>query len=224
MLCYQNNTASDMLKFHNVSFSYKGADELLKEFNHDFCSGITLLKGYSGCGKSTLLKLAAGYLSPTHGEIMTSSSEKVGSNEYLQRNVGYVFQQMNLLPMASVRRNIELSSTSDNRENVDYWLSVLGLDQLGSKRPSELSGGQMQRAAIARALSKKPSILLLDEPTSGLDDLNTKLIMKVVAESCANSSTVCLIATHDNRLTPIANDILDFNLFLPVEKHLSQLV
>ncbi len=105
----------------------------------------------------------------------------------------------------------------------DQWIKALGLLELQNKKPTKLSGGQQQRAAIARALAKQPSILLLDEPTSGLDHLNTKIISKALS-SQLDTSSVCLIATHDNRLDPIADEILDFNSFLPVEEHLQEMV
>jgi ABC-type lipoprotein export system ATPase subunit len=100
---------------------------------------------------------------------------------------------------------------------------LLGLSRYEHCKPAKLSGGQQQRASIARALAKRPTILLLDEPTSGLDDLNTEVISKAISGTLPEGS-VCLIATHDKRLDPIADDILDFNTFLPVEEHLKALV
>lgn len=186
--------------------------------------GITLAKGFSGCGKSTLLRLIAGLLSPDGGTISTDSRHQVGSPRYLRFEIGFVFQQLNLLPLASVERNIRLAVEMAGRDlsNVHYWIELLGLAKYAKSKPSKLSGGQQQRASIARALAKKPSILLLDEPTSGLDDLNTTVISKAIRSALAPGS-VCLIATHDKRLDPIADEILDFNTFLPVEEHLQAL-
>ena len=105
---------------------------------------------------------------------------------------------------------------------VTNWFELLGLARYANSKPSRLSGGQQQRASIARALAKKPSILLLDKPTSGLDDLNTQVISKAIKNTLAPGS-VCLIATHDKRFDPLADEILDFNTFLPVEEHLQAL-
>ena len=87
------------------------------------------------------------------------------------------------------------------------------------RTPQTLSGGQQQRAAIARALIKEPSVLLLDEPTSGSDDLNTRVIARVLREYIV-SDRICVISSHDHRLESLADEILDFNCFLPLEGHL----
>jgi len=186
--------------------------------------GITLAKGFSGCGKSTLLRLIAGLIVPDSGEIRVSSRHRLGSPGYLRHDVGFVFQQLNLLPLASVRRNIDLAVelAGGVRDEVQHWLDLLGLTEHADVKPAKLSGGQQQRASIARALAKRPPLLLLDEPTSGLDDLNTQVIAKSVREAVGPES-VCLIATHDKRLEAIADEILDFNTFLPVEAHLQAL-
>lgn len=209
-----------------ISFAYRGAPSaVLEDFDLTLESGITLAKGFSGCGKSTLLRLVAGYLRPSSGRIETESKYRVGSSRYLRRELGMVFQQFNLLPLASVQRNIELAlqGSRGDRKSAQFWIEALGLETLKKSRPSKLSGGQMQRASIARALSKKPSIVLLDEPTSGLDDLNTMVICEALRQHLG-PEVVCCIATHDQRLEGIANHVLDFNSFLPVEKHLQTLV
>jgi ABC-type lipoprotein export system ATPase subunit len=187
--------------------------------------GVTLAKGFSGCGKSTLLRLIAGLIKPCGGTIVTDSPHRVGSPGFLRHEVGFVFQQLNLLPLASVERNISLAVEMAGLDGSDvrHWIELLGLASYAKAKPSRLSGGQQQRASIARALAKRPPILLLDEPTSGLDDLNTMVISKAVRSALAPDS-VCLIATHDKRLDPIADEILDFNTFLPVEAHLQALV
>lgn len=187
--------------------------------------GVTLAKGFSGCGKSTLLRLIAGLIKPCGGTISTDSSHRVGSPGFLRYEIGFVFQQLNLLPLASVERNISLAVEMAGRDGSDiqYWIDLLGLSKYAKSKPTRLSGGQQQRASIARALAKRPPILLLDEPTSGLDDLNAMVISKAIRSALAPGS-VCLIATHDKRLDPIADEILDFNTFLPVEEHLQALV
>ncbi|MFK7850106.1 MAG: ABC transporter ATP-binding protein [Akkermansiaceae bacterium] len=219
---------SDSLVCDSLSFSY-GSTSVLDSFSHEFGTGITLVKGFSGCGKSTLLKLAAGYLSPSSGSIRTPGGGKPSAAAYQRSELGFVFQQLNLLPLATVRRNLSLVgalaglSTSTVKTRIDNYLGLLGLSELAGRLPSSLSGGQQQRAAIARALIKEPRVFLLDEPTSGLDDLNCQVICRLLKESLPEHC-VCLIATHDQRLDEIPHESLDFNRFLPIERHLETLV
>lgn len=208
-----------------VAYRYPGAKtSVFDSLDLKLAPGITLAKGFSGCGKSTLLRLIAGLIKPDRGSITTDSPYPVGSPKYLRLETGFVFQQLNLLPLASVERNIHLAVEMAGGDigEVRRWIDLLGLTKYAGEKPAKLSGGQQQRAGIARALAKQPAILLLDEPTSGLDDLNTTVISKAIRSSLAPSS-VCLIATHDKRLDPIADEILDFNTFLPVEEHLQAL-
>ncbi len=214
----------------NLTYRYPGASSyVFEDFSFEVSSRITLLKGYSGCGKSTMLRIIASLLKPKKGVITTSSDYKFGSAQFLRKEVGFVFQQLNLLPLASVKRNIELAkklaqnTSQASSENSDLWVKQLGLEPLLHKKPGQLSGGQQQRAAIARAFSKDPAIILLDEPTSGLDDLNTEIIKKALLENIADGA-ICIIATHDHRLETIADEILDFNTFLPMEEHIEKMV
>ncbi|MDX1952596.1 MAG: ATP-binding cassette domain-containing protein [Verrucomicrobiota bacterium] len=198
---------------------------VLNEFTHTFQPGISLIKGASGCGKSTLLRLIAGYLPLEKGEI-TLPGGATPNNRFVQRrDLGFVFQQLNLLPLATVARNLEMAGTlaglghEETAERTSRWLKLLGLDALATRRPHQLSGGQQQRAAIARALIKEPTILLLDEPTSGLDDLNTQVIIQTLRQYVTGAK-ICIICTHDHRLDSLAHEVLDFNRFLPLERHL----
>jgi ABC-type lipoprotein export system ATPase subunit len=205
------------ISFQEVTYRYPGTrKDVLLSFSYDFSDQITILKGYSGCGKSTLLRLASGLLLPTRGEIANSSRYRTGSAAFLRKEVGFVFQQLNLLPLASVRRNAVLAARLAGvpAKSAEPWLEALGIADLAKRRPKALSGGQQQRAALARALAKEPALLLLDEPTSGLDDDNTEVIKQVVSERLP-AQTKCIIATHDHRLLSLTDAILDFNTDLP---------
>jgi ABC-type lipoprotein export system ATPase subunit len=210
-----------------LTFSY-GATPVLSGFSYDFKAGITLLRGFSGCGKSTLLKLIAGYLKPDAGKVLIAPDYKAPDAAFQRRALGFVFQQLNLLPLASVLQNLAIvgrlaglpAQTVIAESNT--LLSKLGLESFAKRVPGRLSGGQQQRAALARALIKLPRVLLLDEPTSGLDDMNTAVILRLLRESLP-AGCCCLICTHDDRLTSLTDEILDFNRFLPVERHLAAL-
>ena len=214
------------LECSEISFRYGSSMPwILDTFAYSFRPGITWIKGASGCGKTTLLRLLAGFLKPHAGSITTPAGDSPTNSAFRQRELGYVFQQLNLLPLATVERNLELVGSHldlSRKQIADHtiqWLRVLGLEPYAKRIPQTLSGGQQQRAAIARALFKEPSVLLLDEPTSGLDDLNTRVIARVLREYIVNDR-ICVICSHDHRLEPLADEILDFNCFLPLEGHL----
>ena len=214
------------MRCDHLFFRYSRKTEwVINDFSHPFAPGITLIKGASGCGKSTLLRLLAGYLKPSGGKILLPDGRTPFDADFQRRDLGFVFQQLNLLPLASVARNLEMAGTlaglsaEDTAEKTQRWLALLGLREFAERRPSSLSGGQQQRAAIARALIKEPSVLLLDEPTSGLDDLNTQVIANTLRQFITGSR-FCVICTHDHRLDFLAHEVLDFNRFLPMEGHL----
>lgn len=215
-----------VLACEGLGFRYAaGSRWIIKDFDHDFAPGITFIKGASGCGKSTLLRLLAGYLAPVEGAVRTPQGLPPTQPAFQRQDLGFVFQQINLLPLATLERNLELAGSLAGlpvptiRARADHWLGLLGLREFARRRPTSLSGGQQQRAAIARALIKEPGVLLLDEPTSGLDDLNTQVIMRAL-QQYVGRERVCVLCSHDSRLHPIAHEILDFNRFLPLEGHL----
>lgn len=219
-------TDGGKIKCTNISFRY-GKEFIFDSFSHSFKPGISLIKGYSGCGKSTLLKLIAGYLAPQKGAIRLPAPWHKPSKRFQREGLGFVFQQLNLLPLANLSGNLNLVcslagiSKKVAKERSDLLFGKLGLSDLRKKKPGALSGGQQQRAAIARALVKSPKVLLLDEPTSGLDDDNTKVIKKLL-DSSLPRNCFCILSSHDHRLEEIANEIIDFNLRLPVERHLKE--
>jgi ABC-type lipoprotein export system ATPase subunit len=214
------------IECNEISFRY-GKEFVFDSFSHTFPAGISLIKGYSGCGKSTLLKLIAGYLFPQKGRVVLPHPWGKPTKKFQREGLGFVFQQLNLLPLASLSSNLNLVaslagvSSSIAKVRSDDLFAKLGLAGLKNKKPVSLSGGQQQRAAIARALVKTPSVLLLDEPTSGLDDANTKVIKNLLQTSLP-SGCICILSSHDHRLEEIADEIIDFNLRLPVERHLKE--
>ena len=189
---------------HELWFRYHArAPWIIQNFSHEFQPGIVVIKGASGCGKSTLLRMLAGYLQPSRGIITTPSGRPPTCKDYQRQEVGFVFQQLNLLPLASVERNLEMAGSLAGlngeiiRQRTGHWLQTLGLGEFGKRRPSSLSGGQQQRAAIARALVKEPQILLLDEPTSALDVLTQANIFNVLKRLKKELGVSFILITHD---------------------------
>ena len=168
---------------------------------------LVVLKGNSGSGKSTLLSLLAGLDRPTRGELMVArydlnkSSEKQLTN-FRRQVVGMIFQSFNLLPTLNVIENICLpallagKSIAQSRSKAASLLEWLGLDRRSHHFPAQLSGGEMQRTAIARALINDPAIILADEPTGNLDSSNGKIVIDLLAELNRKWNRTVLIATH----------------------------
>ncbi|NYT06075.1 MAG: ABC transporter ATP-binding protein [Methanomicrobiales archaeon] len=172
------------------------------------------IMGPSGSGKSTLLNLIGCLDVPTEGELYIAgrSIREMDDDELtdLRRDtIGFIFQQFNLIPLLTVRENVEYPlvlkhRTRDTWGKCDELLRRVGLeDLLFTHKPSELSGGQQQRVAIARALINDPAIVLCDEPTGNLDTKTGKVIMDLLAEVNDQGTTIIMV-THDPRIAEYA--------------------
>jgi ABC-type lipoprotein export system ATPase subunit len=174
-----------------------------------------VVKGDSGSGKSTLLALLAGLDRPTGGSLMVDgrnlpAASAAELNHYRRHVVGMVFQSFNLLPTLSVLENVCLPALLGGRtlsqvqsEALDL-LDWLGLHSRVRHFPGQLSGGEMQRTAIARALINKPHIILADEPTGNLDSRNGGVVMDMLAELNRGSERLVIVATHSHAADPHA--------------------
>jgi ABC-type lipoprotein export system ATPase subunit len=194
-----------LFRLADLHFRYAPASApVFSGFSLDFGDGLTLVRGASGGGKSTLLKLMAGFLVPQSGTVSTRHG-RAPDRDFRRREAGFVFQQFNLLPGTTVRRNLELAGLIAGIEpgplaaSISEWLGRLRIGQFADTPVEKLSGGQVQRAALARALAKAPQLLLLDEPTSGLDDESTDIIADVI-RTWVSSGRDAVVSTHDPRL------------------------
>ncbi len=165
------------------------------------------LKGNSGSGKSTLLALLAGLDRPTSGRLVVADHDLLEATEddltrYRREVIGMVFQSFNLLPTLSVLENVALPGllAGHRKESVDRkamdLLSWLNLSSRRNHRPAELSGGEMQRTAIARALINEPLIIIADEPTGNLDSTNGQIVIDLLAQLNREFGRTVIIATH----------------------------
>lgn len=166
-------------------------------------AGVTAVLGHSGCGKSTLLRAVAGLLRPSAGTIRLGDITVVGPGVWVKpehRAVGLVPQEGGLFPHLDVAGNVGFGLAGSRRERtrrIDELLDMVGLPGTGSLRPHELSGGMQQRVAVARALARRPRIVLLDEPFSALDaGLRDQVRSEVLAAIKADGATALLV-THD---------------------------
>jgi putative ABC transport system ATP-binding protein len=175
------------------------------------CGEFLALLGSSGSGKSTLLNLLAGLDRPTSGSIIAqqrnlSEMSSLELARYRSRTVGMVFQAFNLLPRMTLEENVELPlrlaevDRSERAGRVREALERVHLEKRLSHRPSELSGGEQQRASLARALVNRPSILLADEPTGNLDSATGHEIMQLLEEIVKSLGTTIILVTHERPL------------------------
>ncbi|MGB0775613.1 MAG: ABC transporter ATP-binding protein [Akkermansiaceae bacterium] len=171
------------------------ADVSLSAAGGDFCA----LHGSSGSGKSTLLYAIAGLLTPDGGDITLNGKELTPMSQsqrtqFRAEHIGLVFQDFRLVPYLSIIDNVLL--VGGDRTKAESLLETMGLKNRLHHRPSQLSAGEQQRCAIARALINDPELVLADEPTGNLDAENSDIILKAL-QQCASSGRIVIMATHD---------------------------
>ena len=195
-----------MIQFINVSKEYSNGHKALKDVNLTVENGeFVFVVGASGAGKSTLIKLILKEIEPTEGAILVDdidlSQMKRKEIPYFRRNIGVVFQDFRLLPDKTVYENVAYAmeiveaSRKEIRRQVPAVLSMVGLASKANNYPGELSGGEQQRTALARALVNNPSLLIADEPTGNLDPETASEIMKIL-NMVNHRGTTIIMATH----------------------------
>ena len=199
-----------MIEFTDVVKSYVQGNKALRGVSMQIEDGeFAFLVGPSGSGKSTIIKLITGELKPTSGTVHVNgySLERIRKREvpYLRRTVGVVFQDFRLISKMTVYDNVAFamrvigSREREIKERVPYVLNLVGLSSKEHRHPGELSGGEQQRLAIARALINNPSTIIADEPTGNLDPQMSFEIMSLLQE-INNLGTTMLVVTHAKEL------------------------
>ena len=192
----------------------KALDGITTSFeNGEFCAVI----GASGSGKTTLLHLIGGLDSPTSGTVKYDGTDiyslnDKGLSEIRRKKCGFVFQFFNLIPELTARENIVLPILLDNGKVDDNYIGelseMLGISDRLSHFPSQMSGGQQQRTAIARAMANDPEILLCDEPTGNLDEKSGEAVIELLRETQRKFGKTVIIITHDNKIASHADRII----------------
>jgi len=194
-----------MIDLRDVTFAYKTGGPVFAEFSWHVAAGESwAVIGPSGCGKTTLLYLISGLYQPNSGTI-TVAGECVPRKD--RGRTGLILQDYGLLPWATVQSNVELgllirqfygldNLDSRARERVTFWLKRLDIYDLCHKYPAQISGGQRQRAAIARTLVVQPDVLLMDEPFSSLDALTREDLQNVVLALQQEMTITTILVTH----------------------------
>jgi putative ABC transport system ATP-binding protein len=213
-----------LIRIDNVSKEYalgRQTVQALKRITLSIEDGVFLaIAGPSGSGKTTLLNLIGCIDTPSTGRIYIDDREVSGATpddlaDLRARAIGFVFQTFNLLPVLSAAENVEYPllhrkdvSRRERRERVARYLDIVGLGDLGDRRPNQLSGGQRQRVAIARALAIHPRIVLADEPTANLDHRTGRGILRLMKRINRAAKTTFIFSTHDQKVIDMADRMI----------------
>lgn len=189
--------------------------QILKGVDLDVYPGeLVVVLGESGCGKSTLLNIIGGMDRMTKGQVLVEGKDMSDPTEnelteYRREYVGFIFQAYNLMPNLSAYENIEfIAEISDNPMDSMEALKLVGLEAKADNMPTALSGGQMQRISIARALVKNPKIILADEPTAALDYDTSIKVLSVIEKISKENNTTILMVTHNPEIAKMANRVV----------------
>lgn len=210
-----------MIEVKNITKSYgyeKNKVDVLKGISFSMKEGsFVAIIGTSGSGKTTLLNCISGIDMIDSGEILYENKDisKLSSEQrklFRRSNIGIVFQSFDLLPILNVRENIllpiKLNHLKLNEEYFNEIVKTLGIEDKLKNRISELSGGQQQKVAIARALITRPKLLCADEPTGNLDRKSTTEVMNLLKKVNTEMNTTILVITHDNQVAEYADEII----------------
>lgn len=203
---------------------YFGQDELKKQVLFDinleiYPGEIVIMMGPSGSGKTTLLTLIGGLRSVQEGSLKVFDRELYGANKdqlfEIRRNIGYIFQAHNLLKFLTAWQNVQTSlelhpdiPAEELRPTAEAILKAVGLEHRVNYYPENLSGGQKQKVAIARALVSHPKLILADEPTAALDSKSGRDVVELMQQLAQDQGCPILVVTHDNRILDIADRIV----------------
>ncbi len=213
-----------MLKAENVSrgFPMPGGGTYMALKNVDLLAPtgkLTILKGRSGSGKTTLLNILSALDEPTEGRIILAGKDITGLSENARaklrrKEVGYVFQTVALIPMMTALENVEFSLRlvrykGDRKARAMECLRLVGLAGRAGHMPQEMSGGEQQRVAVARAIAHKPKVLFADEPTGALDTNTGLQVVKIFKDLCAQEGITIVMTTHDTGLMDIGDAVYE---------------
>ncbi|HAR6566359.1 TPA: ABC transporter ATP-binding protein [Staphylococcus pseudintermedius] len=220
-----------MLKFQNVTKSFKDVQQVIeavKPTTLEFSPGeLIAIVGPSGSGKSTFLTMAGALQKPTSGDIIigtqkiTDLSQKALARVRMQQ-IGFILQTSNLVPFLTVKQQFQLLKKRKKdvmaQQDFDALIQQLGLESVMNQLPSEISGGQKQRVAITKAIYTNPDIILADEPTASLDTENAMSVMEILKNESKRRNKMCMIVTHDERLTAYCDKVFEMKDGVLTEK------
>ena len=214
-----------LLQARNLRKTYKVGKvdvEALRGVNVTIREGeLTAIMGPSGCGKSTLMHILGAMTKPTSGNVLIEGSDigrmnDAGRTLIRRDKIGFVFQKFNLLPTLTARANIEVARHihgTAGKDGYDHHLAgilqLLMIEGKMGRKPSELSGGEQQRVAVARAVANKPAILLADEPTGSLDSKNSEIVLNMFRELNRKFKQTIILVTHNPELVSYTDRLIE---------------
>lgn len=207
-----------MITFQNISKIYQVGDQEVKALDDVSFSiekgKFTIILGPSGSGKSTMLNLLGGMDQATSGKFLFEDTDVTGLSDkdlskYRKDVVGFVFQFYNLVPSLTALENISIAAQlTKNAKQSEQYLEKVGLSHRKNNFPNQLSGGEMQRVSIARALAKKPKLLLCDEPTGALDSKTGQKIIELLKEMSDDKDVAVVMVTHNAEFEKYADKVI----------------
>lgn len=207
-----------MLTFADISKVYKIGDQEVKALDKIDLTiekgEFTVILGPSGSGKSTILNLLGGMDRASSGSFIFDDKDisQLSDHElsmYRRDVVGFIFQFYNLIPSLTALENVSIAAQLTGKaEQAERYLEEVGLSDRKNNFPSQMSGGEMQRVSIARALAKSPKLLLCDEPTGALDSVTGTKIMEILRKASENANTAVVMVTHNADFAKMAHKVI----------------
>lgn len=212
-----------MVEHVNKIFPIPGGQfQALTDINATIKEGtFTILKGRSGSGKTTLMNLIGALDTPTSGKVRVAGHDIAEMSDYdreslRRKSFGFIFQSVSLIPTMNAFQNVEFSmrlcgikSAKEREERVHECLKMVGLGSRMTHMPAEMSGGEQQRVAVARALAHKPRIILADEPTAELDSAMAAEVTRILQEMTRKENITVLMTTHDVGLMGAGDEVIE---------------
>lgn len=207
-------TINNLTKYYGKGESqFKALDDVSVTIND---GEYIVILGASGSGKSTFLNVISGLETIDGGTITYDANQLDKMNEkeltkFRKDNTAFIFQQYYLLPHLNVEKNVKMGADLANNKEIASFIKAVGLKEKSKKFPSELSGGEQQRAAIARALAKKPKVLFLDEPTGALDEKTGRQVLDYIIKLQKEQKFTMIMVTHNANIADTADRIIKMN-------------
>ncbi|MEZ0576991.1 ABC transporter ATP-binding protein [Halodesulfovibrio aestuarii] len=213
----------EIVDIHKTFTSSRGVQQVLRGISFSLEAGkIAALTGCSGSGKTTLLHCIGGIETPDSGSVVCFSHQitamsAVERSRFMRKDLGVVFQKGNLLAYLTVAENIAFPlklnrvGKKESASRIDELLEQVGLSDAKNAMPHELSGGELQRASIARALAHKPKLLLADEPTASLDSVTGREVVNLISSLSYEQKCTTIFSTHDMEIINIADNIFQLH-------------